>query len=115
MQEDTFVPQFNSGTTVFDPSVDISGTYKYHVESPNNTCPDDEAVVYITVNPTPNAGEDRTIALNSTSPTDLGERLGEGIATDGTWNPAFASGTNVFDPQVDALGTYEYTLDYRCL
>jgi large repetitive protein len=105
-----FVPQFNSGTTVFDPSVDISGTYKYHVESPNNTCPDDEAVVYITVNPTPNAGEDRTIALNSTSPADLGERLGEGIATDGTWNPAFVSGTNIFDPQVDALGTYEYTV-----
>ena len=105
-----FVPQFASGTTVFDPSVDASGTYKYHVESSNNTCPDDEAVVYITVNPTPNAGTDRTISLNSQSPVDLGERLGEGVAIDGAWNPAFASGTNVFDPQVDPLGTYEYTV-----
>ncbi|NJW53471.1 T9SS type A sorting domain-containing protein [Salinimicrobium oceani] len=105
-----FVPQFTSGTSVFDPSLDVSGTYRYHVNSLNNSCPDDEAVVYITVNPTPNAGADRTIALNSQSPADLGEHLGEGVATNGKWNPTFASGTNVFNPQVDTLGNYEYTV-----
>ena len=82
-----FVPEFASGSTLFDPSVDTSGTYVYHVDSTNETCPDDIAVVYITVNPAPSAGEDRTISLNADSSSDLGDLLGEGVSTDGIWNP----------------------------
>ena len=49
----TVTPALASGSTIFDPSVDGSGQYRYLVESTNETCPDDFAFIYITVVPEP--------------------------------------------------------------
>ena len=32
----------------------------------------------------------------------------------GTWSPALTSGTGMFDPSVDAAGTYTYTVTNSC-
>ena len=39
-------PPLASGTTVFDPSVDGSGQYRYDVESTNGICDDDFSYIY---------------------------------------------------------------------
>ena len=44
----TIDPPLASGTTMFDPAVDVSGQYVYTVPS-NGLCPSDSAVCYITV------------------------------------------------------------------
>jgi len=50
-------PALASGTTVFDPGVDIAGRYKYTVQSPNSVCPDDDSIIYVSIEQDPNAVE----------------------------------------------------------
>ena len=77
----------------------------------STSCPDDDSYIYITVNQAPDAGEDGTANINSgDAPTDLFTFLGGTPDEGGTWTPALASGTGVFDPAVDTPGTYTYTV-----
>ena len=49
----------------------------------------------------------------STDPsTDLFNQLGEDAG--GVWSPALSSGTGIFDPSIDAGGTYTYTATNSC-
>ncbi|HQV35680.1 MAG TPA: gliding motility-associated C-terminal domain-containing protein, partial [Flavobacterium sp.] len=58
-----------------------------------------------------NAGTSGSITLCTTSPSiDLFTLLGNSPETGGTWSPALASGTGLFDPSVDTAGTYTYTI-----
>lgn len=108
----TIIPPFASGTTTFDPSIDTAGTYQYHVESLNDLCPDDKAVIYISVSEAASAGEDGEIGIfQDQGPVDLFDALGGEPAANGTWSPALESGTGVFDPSTDAFGTYTYTVN----
>jgi gliding motility-associated-like protein len=50
-----------------------------------------------------------SICKNDTS-VDLFTLLGTGVTTGGTWSPALASGTGVFNPAIDVSGTYTYTI-----
>ncbi|MGM0932128.1 MAG: gliding motility-associated C-terminal domain-containing protein [Bacteroidota bacterium] len=54
----TITPALASGTTIFDPAVDASGTYTYTVSSTNEVCPDDKAIIYINFLESPDAGMD---------------------------------------------------------
>ncbi|MBC8882874.1 hypothetical protein H9X57_04275 [Flavobacterium piscinae] len=85
--------------------------FTYTVES-STECPPASATVTVTINPIPNAGTDNSIVLCETSPAvDLFTQLGNSPETGGTWSPALASGTGVFDPSQDAAGgVYTYTL-----
>lgn len=98
-----------SGGNVLNPAVDASGVYTYTVTG-NAACGTDSAVVNVTVTPGPNAGEDgtMTICVNS-SPENLFDFLNGTPQVGGTWSPALASGTGVFNPAVDAPGVYTYT------
>ncbi|MBD3583623.1 Ig-like domain-containing protein [Flavobacterium selenitireducens] len=102
-------PALASGTGVFDPSIDPSGTYTYTI-SGNASCGNDSASVIVTVTPGPDAGEDGSITfcLDSAA-ADLFTALNGTPQTGGTWSPALASGTGVFNPAVDAPGVYTYT------
>lgn len=103
-------PALNSGTGVFDPAVDPAGTYTYTVLG-TDPCPDDSANVTITITPFPDAGTDGSIDLCSNDEAiDLFDLLGGTPQTGGTWSPALSSGTGIFDPSLDAEGTYTYTL-----
>lgn len=106
----TWTPTLTSGTGVFDPAVDPAGVYTYTF-SGNQPCDDDTATVTVTVNPIPNAGVDGTaIYCSNYAPSDLIVFLGATAQPGGTWSPALASGTGVFNPLVDAAGTYTYTV-----
>lgn len=107
----TITPPFASGNTTFDPSIDTAGTYEYHVEGLNDLCPDDKAVIYISVTETASAGEDGEIGvLENEDPVDLFEALGGEPSPNGTWSPALESGTGMFDPSMDDFGIYTYTI-----
>ncbi len=106
----TWSPALSSGTGVFDPAVDTPGVYTYTFEG-NQPCDDDSATVTVTVNPIPDAGADGTAFFCTNYPAaDLFAFLGGSPQPGGTWSPALASGTGVFDPLVDAPGVYIYTV-----
>ncbi len=103
-------PPLASGTGVFNPSIDVSGDYTYTL-SGTQPCDNDSAVITVTVNPVPNAGDNSTVTLCSNNPAqDLFLLLGPNAQTGGTWLPTLASGTGFFNPAVDLSGTYTYTI-----
>jgi len=105
-----WTPMLTSGTGIFDPSVDPQGIYTYTVSVIG--CDDDTSEVLVGVNQTPNAGTDGTIDVcESDNTLDLFTVLGDGPDPSGTWTPPLASGTGVFDPAIDAAGTYTYTIN----
>lgn len=93
----------------FTPGLDAEGTYKFVYQEDLCGC---EA--YVKVNISLNgffAGNDASLTLCSISePVNLFERLGPHADEGGFWTPALASGTGVFDPQLDSEGTYTYTV-----
>ena len=104
----TWSPDLTSGTGVFDPSVDVSGTYIYTV---SNACGTNTSEIDVTVTQAPNAGTDNSITICVINGNiDLFTQLGGTPDTGGTWSPALASGTGEFDPTVDASGVYIYTV-----
>ena len=106
----TWSPALASGTGVFNPAVDAPGLYTYTFEG-NQPCDNDTATVLVTVNPVPNAGTSGTAFFcTNHAPADLITFLGGTPQAGGTWSPALASGTGVFNPAVDAAGVYTYTV-----
>ncbi|MCF6133026.1 gliding motility-associated C-terminal domain-containing protein, partial [Flavobacterium wongokense] len=106
----TWSPALASGTGMFNPAVDISGVYTYTITG-IAPCVDDQATVTVSVTPGPEAGADSSLVICvNNPPQDLFLLLGPTAQTGGTWSPAMASGTGVFDPAVDPQGNYIYTL-----
>lgn len=106
----TWTPTLTSGTGFFDPSVDLGGTYIYTV-SGTGTCIDAITSVEVTVSSAPDAGSDADASFcMSESPVNLFSLLVGTPDSGGTWSPAMASGSGVFDPSVDAAGDYAYTV-----
>jgi gliding motility-associated-like protein len=104
----TWSPALTSGTGDFDPAADASGTYTYTI---TNACGTVSSEVVVTVIEAPNAGANATLAACAgDATTDLFTLLGTDAQTGGTWSPALASGTGVFDPAEDNAGTYIYTV-----
>ena len=104
----TWSPPLASGTGIFNPAVDVAGDYDYTI---TGIAPCADAVATITVNITagPEAGQNGNVTLCLNSATeDLFTHLGVTAQAGGTWTPALASGTGVFDPAVDAETTYSY-------
>ncbi|WP_291115935.1 hypothetical protein, partial [Flavobacterium sp. UBA6135] len=82
-----------------------------YTETTSVSCVPATATVTVTVNPEPNAGTGNDIDLCVTSdPVDLFTLLGNNPDTGGTWSPALASGTGLFNPAVDPAGVYTYTV-----
>ncbi len=107
-------PALASGTGIFDPTVDPPGVYTYTV-SGTSPCPDDSADVTVTIVSQADAGEDGALDVcSSDAPVDLFNSLGGTPDAGGTWSPALASGTGIFDPAVDAPGVYTYTVGTNC-
>lgn len=106
----TWTPVLASGTGMFNPAVDLSGTYTYTIPA-LNSCPAVSAAITVTVNTAANAGLDNSADLCSTgAPIDLNTLLLGTPDAGGTWTPALNSGTGVFNPAIDIAGTYTYTV-----
>jgi gliding motility-associated-like protein len=109
----TWSPVLTSGTGVFDPAVDGAGTYTYSI----NDCSGNPqtADVVVTIIAAPNTGVDGAITMCATdTATALFNQLGGTPDLGGTWSPVMTSGTGMFDPSVDAAGTYAYTVTNLC-
>lgn len=91
----------------FDPHTMLEGVYTYTVGTAPCT-----ATATVTVDITGNdPGTNGSITLCDTDPsTDLFNELGGTPDAGGTWSPVLTSGTGVFDPAIDADGTYTYTV-----
>jgi len=88
--------------------VDVDGTYTYAVA---NACGTDTSNIVVTVTLATNAGTDNSVALCMIdAAVDLFTSLGTAAQSGGTWSPALASGTGIFDPAIDAPGVYTYTV-----
>lgn len=106
-----WTPALTSGTGVFDPGVDTAGVYTYTIAG-TPPCASDSATVSISITPGPNAGISGNAVFCQDSPAqDLFLSLGGTPQPGGTWSPALASGTGVFDPAVDTPGIYTYTFE----
>ena len=102
-------PALSSGTSMFDPLQDGTGIYTYTVD--NSICGTVSSQVAIQVVNQSNAGTDGMISLCSNDvPIDLFDLLGNNPDLNGSWSPSLASGTGVFDPNVDSQGIYTYTI-----
>lgn len=97
---------------VFDPAINIPGEYNYAFTKTCNTALTFINVkVNVTIQLANNAGTSTTKnTCKNEVPFDLFSLLGTGVTTGGTWSPALASGTGVFNPAVDVSGTYTYTI-----
>ncbi|WP_291093991.1 hypothetical protein [Flavobacterium sp. UBA2787] len=106
----TWSPALTSGTGVFDPAQDTAGVYTYTVNG-IFPCDPQSTTVTVTINPIPNAGTSDAIVLCETDAAiDLFTLLGNNPEVGGSWSPALASGTGVFDPSQDTAGVYTYTI-----
>lgn len=108
----TWNPPLASGTNMFDASLNPAGTYTYSfsIACDGITIPEN-VDVNVTIQQAPNAGTNntKTVCQNDAA-FDLFPLLGSGVVTGGVWSPALNSGTSMYNPAVDAGGTYTYTI-----
>ena len=100
---------------IFDATAVTSGTYSFtYTVTASAPCIDDSTTITVTIEEPLNAGSDNVLDVCSNNgTTDLFTLIGS-ADTGGTWSPALASGTGVFDPLVDPDGTHTYTLTNAC-
>jgi gliding motility-associated-like protein len=111
----TWNPALASGNDIFDPNIDTPGIYNYVY---NGDCEIVDVDIEVTIQQANFAGNNSAITICSDAAAfDLFPLLGTGVTLGGTWSPALASGTGVFNPAVDASATYVYTIpaDGACL
>jgi len=102
-------PALSSGTTLFDPSIDLGRQYKYTVQSENEFCPDDFAFITINVliNEDANAGVDFERDFCTTAEdVDLFDLLADGVTMTGTFE-GYENG--IFSPSTSGEDIFEIT------
>lgn len=103
-------PPLSSGGSIFDPSKDRPGNYKYsHID---NTCGTNSAEVIVKLSSDLNPGKDGFLKTCVESGNkDLFLSLEGNPTRGGEWFPALSSGTSIFDPTKDTEGQYIYQVD----
>lgn len=105
-----WTPTLNSGTSFFDPTIDLAGIYIYTITG-LAPCADDTAQLDIIITNTPDPGTDGTVDIcANANPIDLFLSLNGAPQTGGTWSPVLNSNSGIFDPTIDLAGIYTYTL-----
>ncbi len=103
----TWSPSLQSGTSIYNPSVDVATTYIYNVTSVSS-CPNAQATVTLQVTIGPNAGISSTADFCSNSaPTSLFSSLGGTPTIGGTWTPNLSGG--LYNPAINNPGVYTYS------
>jgi len=104
-----WTPNLVSGSGVFNPLLDVPGIYTYTIE--NGDCISDSAEVVVTIDLEPNAGQNGNLSICSNdSSVNLMDSLGGTPDTGGVWSPSLVSGSNSFNPLIDASGVYTYSI-----
>ena len=106
----TISPVLASGSNIFDPAIDVAGTYTYTVTG-TPSCATDSSEITITITPQPDPGLDATITLCETdTAVDLFNFLNGTPDNGGSWTPLLMSNSGIFDPAIDPAGTYTYSI-----
>lgn len=94
-----------------DPATAASGTYTYTVAG-TAPCPDQSAVVNVTINAPADAGSDSTLTTcTGEQPFNLLPLLGPSAQPGGSWTgPSGAPFNGSFNPNINPAGTYTYTV-----
>ena len=101
-------PALASGNDVFNPQIDLPGTYTYTVISQNG-CNSASSDIVINIQEIADPGINSTIELCITdAAVDLFIVLNGTPQPGGVWTPALPNG--LFDPQVNMSGVYTYTI-----
>lgn len=97
---------------IFNPNVNIPGEYIYSFTKSCNTSNANLSVkAFVTIEQAQFAGNSTTLNTCKNNPnTDLFTLLGNNVTPSGTWSPALASGTSIFNPAVDVSGVYTYKI-----
>ncbi|MEP4779623.1 MAG: gliding motility-associated C-terminal domain-containing protein, partial [Algibacter sp.] len=102
---------------VFNATGVSAGTYNFTYQvTASAPCVDDNETISVTIEAPLSAGSTINPTLDMCSnegTTDLFTLLGT-ADSGGVWSPALTSTTGLFDPLVDADGTYIYTLNNSC-
>jgi gliding motility-associated-like protein len=108
----TWLTTLFSGDDSFDPSMDGGGSYTYTV---TNSCGTSSAEMTVNLISTPSAGEASTyITCSSSSPIDLLTVMSGSPDDGGVWSPELSSESNSFDPSLDAMADYTYSVTNSC-
>lgn len=108
----TWSPTLSGGNNLFDPMVDVSGTYTYTVTGCGT---ETTAQVLVSVTQSPNAGTNGSInVLNTDDAFNLINVLNNNPDNGGVWSPELNSGSNIFDPSIDPAGSYTYIVSNNC-
>ncbi|HPF66431.1 MAG TPA: gliding motility-associated C-terminal domain-containing protein [Flavobacteriales bacterium] len=96
---------------ILDPALVLSGDYTYTLVA-TAPCMDSSATVTITVNTPLDPGIDAPLpTCASDDPADLFDALGGMPDMGGTWtDPNGVAASGMFDPQLDPIGAYTYTV-----
>ena len=110
----TWYATADSDTPLTDTTVLVDDE-NYFAGNVSGTCPDRTEVTVVVLLTTPNAGSTSNITVCSNAePFDLIDRINPSILgapdRDGTFSPALASGSSIFDPTVDIARQYIYTV-----
>jgi gliding motility-associated-like protein len=97
---------------IFDPAVNSAGVYTYEFTKNCNTSlvtiPVD---ITVTIEQAPFVGTNKILSVcKNDGKIFLFDLLNTGVPTGGTWSPVLDSGTDEFDPSIDASGIYTYTI-----
>jgi len=102
-------PALISGTGVFDPINDEPGLYTYTHFDP--LCGERSAQLLVEIPSRKRAGIDTEVIIcGETEAFNLFNRIDGNPSRGGLWAPQLASEENIFDPNVDELGVYRYTV-----
>ncbi len=103
-------PGGGASNGIVDPTLLDAGDYTYTVQG-IAPCPDDQAIITVTIDTLPSPGEDGEIAICANLDSqDLFPLLGV-ADTVGTWTaPDGSPFSGIFDPATNATGDYTYTV-----
>jgi gliding motility-associated-like protein len=105
-----WTPDLSSGTGIFNPLEDVSGTYTYTVS--NGACGSATSEVIVNVIKAPNAGLDGILTIcENESPVNLFDSLTGNPDLGGIWSSNVSSdNSGFFNPASGSEGVYTYTV-----
>jgi gliding motility-associated-like protein len=108
----TWSPTLNSGTGIFNPTLDSEGIFTYTITGCNTS----SASVLVEVNALLNPGNNNELIFCSNSDTtfNLSIALGNNFVSGGIWTPALNSGNNTYSLANDGEGLFTYTVTNSC-
>lgn len=105
----TWSPALTSGTSVFNPQLDVAGIYTYTQTDP--VCGDLSAEIKVEFSSDLSPGIDTKVVIcEGLDKIDLFNSLNGNPSPNGFWSPELASGTNIYDKNKDFETEYNYVI-----